>query len=232
MTDRPILFSAPMVKALIDGSKTQTRRIIKRAPDSAAFSFEGFYKTPDGMQHAKWKKQDGKGPGQHLHTCGIPIELGDRLWVREMWSGVHKYRDTPPKDRTTVMTPDGPILHDLAWYWADGNPDWGDWERPRPSIHMPRYASRMTLTVTEVRVERLQACSRNDAIAEGIEVYDGIDPECCGFKNYLNPTSNYWMKERDSYRTLWDSINGSGAWDLNPWVAAYSFDVKMGNIDQ
>ena len=96
------------------------------------------------------------------------------------------------------------------WYWADGNPTEGDWTRPRPSIHMPRWASRILLEITAVRVERLQDISETDAEAEGIqEIVDaGVDHD---------------GTPRDAYRALWEQINGAGSWSANPWVWVVEF---------
>ena len=97
------------------------------------------------------------------------------------------------------------------WYWADGNPTEGDWTRPRPSIHMPRWASRILLEIAAVRVERLQDISETDAEAEGIqEIVDaGVDHD---------------GTPRDAYRALWGQINGADSWSANPWVWVVEFN--------
>jgi hypothetical protein len=207
MADRPILFSAPMVRALLDGSKMQTRRF-----------FKGIEKNDNGLWHIR-------NAGGGLISVAeadvgreavdyLPIHVGDRLWVRETWSGHHMFSQTPPAQRVSFDTPDGSFHREDVWFWADGDPEFGDWERPRPGIHMPRWASRLTLSVTEARVERLQDISRGDAMEEG-----------CPFANMAagpNP--------RDWYFDLWNQINGPGAWEANPWVAAYTFTVIHKNI--
>ena len=101
------------------------------------------------------------------------------------------------------------------WYWADGNPTEGDWTRPRPSIHMPRWASRILLEITAVRVERLQDISETDAEAEGIqEIVDaGVDHD---------------GTPRDAYRALWEQINGAGSWSANPLVWVVEFQRAKG----
>lgn len=183
MKERPILFSAPMVRALLDGRKTQTRRIVK------------FPHPPEG-----W----------HVNNCpyGQP---GDRLWVRESgWERPY---------RTTKMMREGADTWPRFAYAAD---DWSDNDRadfkafgfkPRPSIHMPRWASRILLEITGIRVERLQDISEEDARAEGCEVPAIIYPD--------EPHSAYSYVEQ--YRLLWESINGPGSWDANPWVWCISF---------
>ncbi|QRY69221.1 hypothetical protein JVX98_13450 [Ensifer sp. PDNC004] len=188
MNDRPILFSAPMVQALLAGRKTQTRRKV----------------TP----HIE---VDHIG---HLHSSiKLRISVGDRLYVREHW------RTTYGLDWTVedLGRPLRPVEFDPKTtpieYLADGENELGG--KDRRAMHMPRWASRLTLTVTDVRVERLQSISEADALAEGLAgvELDGMDP-------------------RGWYRNLWESINGPGSWEANPWVAAYTFRVIKQNIDQ
>jgi hypothetical protein len=225
MADRPILFSGPMVRALLAGTKTQTRRVIEPGPMAPPYNLRPM---PGGMVPIS---SEDMGV---LHYRKPRYRVGDRLYVREAWSGVHAFRNTPPAQRESVMAPDGPLLREDVWFWADGNPDGGDYEKPRPGMHMPRWASRLTLTVTDVRVERLQDISEEDAIAEGIDVYDGLDANCHGYRNYLDPdpVPKFWPVPVKSYQSLWTLINGPGSWEANPWVAAYTFTVEHGNIDQ
>ena len=203
MADRPIIFSAPMVRALLDGRKTQTRRVLKPLPRRTIF-FDPKTAVLDQFQEP-------------------PYAPGDRLWVREAFS--YELLDV---DRNGFMPP---------WYWADGNPESGDFTRPKPSIHMPRWASRLTLLVTDVRVQRLQEISDDDARAEGIE------PLKSG-RGYYDPTvshdqsrsivrfGQYYSLATHAFSALWDSIHGPDAWDANPWVAAISFTVHRCNIDK
>lgn len=207
MKERPILFSAPMVRALLDGSKTQTRRVVKSQPTNG-WEFEnppvfGRITSP----HPKRGRfgafiQRGLGtdfPETDLIPCPYG-QSGDRLWVRETWC--HKWDD----------------MHgylDEYWYRAS-TPDVdhadGDGKSPwKPSIHMPRAASRITLEITGVRVERLQAISEADAIAEGAQW------AACG-----SPQEG---SHKAGYAQLWESINGPGSWDKNPWVWVVEFKV-------
>lgn len=203
MKERPILFSAPMVRALLDGSKTQTRRACKPQPpkmfcsgDVAAITNGtrwAFSRMPDRIAHPP-----GLEPGI-LCPYGQP---GDRLWVRE------NFMDLQGTGVEHRPDPNGP-LHRYA-YRADTPPgSHGDEARKeyrlkwKPSIHMPRNACRITLEVTGVRVERLRDISETDALAEG------IDQDTCA------PVA--------VYRDLWESINGYASWDLNPWVWAVEF---------
>lgn len=108
------------------------------------------------------------------------------------------------------------------WYWADGNPTEGDWTRPRPSIHMPRWTSRITLEITDVRVERLQDISETDVKAEGCSplVWDGS----AGPADLIDwPLKSKDRPYANDYALLWESINGPGSWGINPWVWAISF---------
>ncbi len=208
MADKPILFSGPMVRALLAGTKTQTRRVIK--PRGHASLFDG-----------SWADSYVLDPGnKDWRDSEVRIAVGDRLYVRETWA---------PLDRLTHNDPGTQALADRGFYQADGGTVAGEISRWTPAIHQPRWASRLTLTVTEVRVERLKDCSSRDAIAEGIQ---GNEFE--GWLDYSpgEKQCDFLVDPRQSYRTLWDSINGEGAWDANPWVAAYTFTVERRNIDQ
>ena len=216
MADRPIIFSAPMIRALLDGRKTQTRRIIKPSPE---FCGGGRSRDPQN-----WNDPDAWGWENYDEGCwdllsegytGRPFYApGDRLWCKE---GCVVGFDIDDNDR--------PIGDRKVWYratdtglrWYDpdsesmlDNPPW------KPSIHMPRWASRLTLLVTDVRVQRLQEISRGDAMEEG-----------CPFANMADGPN-----PRDWYRGIWNSLHGPGAWDANPWVAALTFTVHRQNIDQ
>ena len=200
MTDRPILFSAPMVCALLAGRKTQTRRI-------ASFI------VPAGEQcHVRNAHGGWFGPASRVPEVApdyAPYAVGDRLWVKETWRS-HKSWDGEK--------PSGIIPASRIWYEADGRDNCDQHGKVRVSIFMPRWASRITLTVTDVRVEWLQDCSEADALAEGIDRIQFSD-------------AGEWGWPQRKYAALWDSINGAGAWEANPWVVAVSFDVRKGNID-
>ncbi len=199
MTERPILFSAPMVRAILDGSKTQTRRVFQPQPKVLK---NGTWYTPYLSEPAKWCYLHG---GHQIWWAKCPYAAReDHLWVREAWSGPHSQRDLKPREMA------GPF-----WYWADGNPDGGDWTKPKPSIHMPRHASRITLEVTEVRVERLQSISEADAQAEGA-IRMVMDDE---MKFYDSETGTF----KCGFAGIWAHINGADSWEANPWVWAISF---------
>ena len=206
MADRPIIFSAPMVRALLDGRKTQTRRVLGNSGPgrgrsnifSAQIGWSDSYVLDPG--NANWRERD------------TPYAPGDRLWVRECWRTASAYDDLSPSQ----MGGEEPIRYEADQAWQT----WG-WGRPhstgrhRAARHMPRWASRLTLIVTEVRVQRLQEISRGDAMEEG-----------CPFANMADGPN-----PRDWYRDIWNSIHGPDAWDANPWVAAISFTVHRCNID-
>lgn len=217
MADHPILFNAPMIRALlreIDApgtGKTQTRRIIK--PDTRAIR--------EGDIIVRW----GPDIGGKFERFRPRFRLGDRLWVRETWRAPFQYDTRKPSDVPSTSV----IAYEAG---EDGIHLSG---KLRPCLHMPRWASRLTLYVTEVRVERLQDISEADAIAEGIERdrAAGI-PGAWGWHDYLRGdeiAKRHFADPRESYRTLWGSINGPGTWDEKPWVAAYTFVPRIGNID-
>lgn len=194
MKARPILFSGPMVRAILEGRKTQTRRVVKRQGDME-FDPADPYFGPYWLAYAT----DADGEDAKVRCpYGVP---GNRLWVRETyaWSGDSSI---PEADR---------IASGEVWYRADG--ERGGGIRWRPSIFMPRWASRILLEITGVRVERLLEISEADAQAEGIDL-----------KGFRSQTEGIAGREhRIHYRDLWESINGAGSWDANPWVWVVSF---------
>lgn len=193
MKERPILMSAPMVRAILAGTKTQTRRVVKPQPRILAGEL------------LCWK--DDALTDDQMAACSPYGQPGDRLWVRETFSGPWCME---AQDGIAAAPPSKWGESSEIWYWADGEPTYGDWTRPRPSIHMPRWASRITLEVTGVRVERLQDISTSDAEAEG---WPGPDAE-----NSISSTYPIaW------YSKLWEEINGPGSWTANPWVWVVEF---------
>jgi hypothetical protein len=203
MKERPIIFSAPMVRAIMSGAKTQTRRAVKVRCHSICENDDG--------KLWPWS-EDAELAEDFWHQCPFG-EPGDRLWVRETWGALPHML--------------GGFQRESLRYRADGEyQNERDTWRWRPSIHMPRWASRITLEITDVRVERLQDISEADAIAEGI---DGAFVEGGRYwRNYslsdaeamCAPMLNF---PTESYRTLWESINGPGSWDANPWVWVIEF---------
>ncbi|WP_454862503.1 hypothetical protein [Paraburkholderia fungorum] len=248
MKERPILFSGPMVRALLDGSKTQTRRILKVQPDMSTLKPEfrdpnlwGFRKRFmmyaddwSGHEHAMYRKTERGDPDLPVYQHRSPFgEPGDRLWVRETWHA--HWGPTTPRARivteAAVRQSDGAIAHASAseplsvHYAADSEGTAPFGRKWKPSIHMPRWASRITLEVTGVRVERLQDISEADAAAEGVE---SLRNEGEYWKDYVRSTTRCdeltCLTGRESFRTLWDSLAAPGAdWDANPWVWVVDF---------
>lgn len=227
MADKPILFSGPMVRALLAGAKTQTRRILTAWTDEPpAYAGAGFVIALDENE------REYRWPRTHA--------VGDRLYVRESWNWTHVKDLAPGETMGRTVEECCEANGGFACPVGDGivyaatnvheHPEFGK-ARWKPSIHMPRYASRLTLTVTDVRVERLQDCSEVDALAEGVERFIRPSDGLSLYRDYGHEKFPH-IDATGSYRSLWDSINGPGSWDANPWVAAYNFTVERGNIDQ
>ena len=217
MTDRPILFSAPMVRALLDGRKTQTRRLAKFIePDGDGWHIRN---SGGGMLGADDDAVRVSGPDY------APFAVGDRLWVKETWHAEASYDDTKPSE---IPSDACNVFYAVDQSWSDLDP-MNRAGKTRVSIFMPRWASRLTLTVTDVRVERLQDCSEADAIAEG--AYRGKASGRIADNHAAMCLGDWFASARGWYEDLWDRINGAGAWDANPWVVAVRLDVRKGNID-
>jgi hypothetical protein len=186
--ERPILFNGAMVRAILSGAKTQTRRVVKPQPF--------WVNLGDGQLAAP------------LPKCPFGV-VGDRLWVRETWAPFHigqKHDIACPVDDLDDADGSRYAADGRVWFCSDKGADRpaddGKWtyaaHRWRPSIHMPRWASRLTLTITDVRAQRLQDISEADAVAEGL---DG----------------------RDLFACTWVNLYGPKSWLTNPWVWAITF---------
>ena len=197
MKEKPILFSGPMIRAILANTKTQTRRIFK--PDRMTWDANGRY-TTYAMRGGELSTT-GSGPfkpSSWLHYCpyGQP---GDRLWVRESFARV----PTACGSEDIVFAAD----------YQDGS-DRAAGVRYTPSIHMPRAVSRITLEITSVRVERLQDIDLADALAEGISDTGAL---------ILDSAGNEQGGPIAEYAVLWEQINGPGSWAANPWVWVIEF---------
>lgn len=215
-----------MVHALLAGTKTQTRRLVKPQPPAETGEvFTGWYhptvidrhgtEQPGQETYGAWTADGGWG-----RRCpyGQP---GDRLWVRENWRTESQYDHLAPRD----VPKEAAFMSEVDF----PNPTLVGVGKLRPSIHMPRWFSTITLEITSVRVERLQTIWANDAdcIAEGIEE---MPPHPCGtrmWRNYLPGHQQGWSSNLatpgNSFATLWRSINGDTSWDANPWVWVVEF---------
>jgi hypothetical protein len=235
MADLPILFSPAMVRALIAGRKTQTRRILPNSDKVVDFR-----RTETGAWEFTFH---GKPTGPVVRPPRIAV--GDRLYVREHWRVSQRWNATAPRDlvprtMTVFFNAGGSIANqDAPGDWKPSDwPEAGLWPawagKHRQAMHMPRWASRITLIVEGVKIERLQDISEEDAIAEGIDFCPIEEDGLGGWKCYAAEPKGQdeWSSPYHSYRTLWDSINGAGAWRANPWVVAYTFRLVMGNIDR
>lgn len=221
MKQHPILFSAPMVRAILDGTKTQTRRIVTPQPSAWVKGANGRYgipmkptlKTPSA-NNSVWEEEDGSRYENIKCPYGDP---DDRLWVKETFAEV------------------GSIGKPIDWFEYQYRADFteGRWQgdgsmcfdKWKPSIFMPREASRITLEVLDVRVEQLQDIRISDAIAEGIQSFRPVPGDGAPETVYRDHThTNRWVKSPiESYKTLWQSINGPESWTENPWVWVITF---------
>ena len=202
MKDHPIIFSAPMVRALLEGRKTQTRRLAWK-PLVIAIATEG-HPTEEVRDASLWQR----------------VQPGDRLYVREAWKPHSLYDHMAPRDMPQAK----------VFYLADDaySPSGS---RGRPGIHMPRWASRLTLTVTAAKVERLQAITEDDARAEGIYWSRRWEGWTSGAG--ADETVDFHTSRPDrAFASLWERLHGDGAWAANPEVVALSFTVARENIDQ
>ncbi|MBV8273564.1 MAG: hypothetical protein JO067_14955 [Cupriavidus sp.] len=205
--ERPILFSGAMVRAILDGRKTQTRRVFK-LPSWADWYVSG------AMQGEKTGDIVPKDPRQRgwysIEELPCPYgQLFDRLWVRETWAQPAALDPGP-----TVYRADYPACVPAGFE----NIPPAEAIRWKPSIHMPRGLSRILLEITGGRVERLQDITDTDSIFEGIGGYGDKD----AWTDYTVAGATV-ETPRESFRTLWQSINGAGAWEANPWVWVLEF---------
>ncbi|WP_340109474.1 hypothetical protein [Pikeienuella sp. HZG-20] len=213
MTDKGIIFGAPMIQALLAGRKTQTRRVLKIRGHRIFTEF-----GRSGTDGYDWHFRDKALRWHDYRDADIRKRLthapGDRLWVREGHAivgasdpGWVLYREAGYEAECARHGFDAPYPAEKSIRW-------------RSPIHMPRWASRLTLTVTDVRVQRVQDISEEDALAEGVE-------------RLRYPERGDWGWPQERFRDLWDGLNAKRGfgWDVNPWVAALTFTVERRNID-
>jgi len=222
MTDHSMTFNAPMIRALLNGTKTQDRRPLKVQP---------VLHNKDHMTITLSKEAHGGRPEYMLDLLaryGKGPKVGDRIWCRETWADLTKTHGVPWEkfNAKTGLYERG--VKPFAWHRADGDyPEayTGDVcpQRWLPCIHMPRWASRLTLIVTDVRVQRLQDISEEDAKAEGVR-WTG--------SSYYVIAGETFTSAREAFETFWNSIYGPDAWERNDWVTAQTFTVHKCNIDR
>lgn len=225
-----MIFNAEMVRAILDGRKTQTRRIMKVQPDTPEFGvrriIESSISKEIGMYF--WSQEDARGIKARSKQFSFPYgDVGDHIWVRETWAeagagapDLKLYRANYP-DHVPAHYENVPPADEIRW---------------TPSIHMPRWASRLTLEITGVRVERLDKISEEDAVAEGMQ---GVICRCCkGDPDYsttqYDPETLAAVDEiscqscssnRSKFFSLWDSIYGEGNHCMGDWVWVIEFKV-------
>lgn len=230
MKERPILFNSPMVRAILEGRKGQTRRVVKPQPACDGIISDGPIHGPEMYEPVAYDRHGEMIPGAEIFGIyddsgewGVKCpygRLGDRLWVRETWSAHFMYNDVKPSE---IYHEDG----DSLWCHAtsDESPvrgschgdQRGKW---RPSIFMPRWASRILLEITGIRVERLNDISRADAENEGLSMWPHKGDYAWGYDGgheagHGSPTG--------AFMALWGSINGADSWKANPWVWVVKF---------
>lgn len=275
---RSIPFSGPMVRALLDGRKTQTRRAVK---DQDALTCCGDSGDEVWVHWDQLYDEGGERPvlaPQWLASCAdypeegaVPLgkgygRPGDLLYVKEAWRTRSKLDPHTPKEIERRCLEAGfgvgpapacPIRYEadgLSRPWGERDlDDFGDWGRYRHTRFMPRWASRLTLRITDVRVERLQDINDEDALAEGIQYTDfgARTPSGAASLDGGRTYHPFKPKQQNGYHTgnathpdqchatargafagLWSSINGPGSWEANPWVWALTFDVIHANVDE
>ena len=242
MTDRPIIFSGPMVRALLDGRKTQTRRLVSPRPSLARPDRFQMVGKESRTGRAMWEAWAGNEPCNAFPAgkgCCTPLfytaAVGDRLYVREHWSVPAAYDDLAPSDLGGEET---------VIYAADHRRGAGGGGRHRQGMHMPRWASRLTLAVEAVRLERLQTITWDDARAEGLtglskdgklvkygipdrDGLPGADDDGWHWQDWsVDPTA--------AYARLWSTLHAveGERWQDDPAVVVLTFRVEHGNIDQ
>jgi hypothetical protein len=257
MKEKPILYSPPMVRSTIRGIKTNTRRVMKDVYENGDWSIQKA-KEPRFHGHTHDWYLNG-APNPHAGIKCPYGQVGDQLWVRESFyrSGISIRRS--PESEEFDFCARSKNLKDLS-YAADGKPDirglnsWGispgsagdrqfipdsgsHYWRKMPSIHMPRWASRIQMEITDIRIEKLQDISDDDALAEGIvEVHGIVDVNCnggshnevMGYRYFYDGCGIPFEDPVEAFKHLWESINGTGSWDLNPLVWVIEFKVIKG----
>lgn len=212
MRERAIIFSGSSVRSILADLKWATRRIVKPAPvavDAPPPAIAG--------GHWEWKGKSLAGQrAEFLAQCpyGQP---GDRLWVREAWAADAQLDSIPPRD----LSQGEPILYQADGALRQTGCSMVAKGKQRPAIFMPRWASRIVLEITALRVERLQAISTEQALAEGVRRCERHSE--AGSWCYVDDVNTCSSNPIHSFELIWKSTNGAGSWDANPWVWVIEF---------
>lgn len=227
MKERPIIFSGPMVRAILEGRKTMTRRVLKRAHDTIGKDTAWAVCPASDSGWIAWFGLLGRNIEEFTkksYAHGFPCPygaVGDLLWVREKWQAIHVDSDEGDYHASYDIPPAATEYWKIIYAASDPQADYHKDDRGfswRPSIHMPRWASRLTLEITGVKVERLQDIGEQDAISEGTR-----EPSIRSMSNALAQAA--WS-ERQVFQRLWNHINinrESFSWSDNPWVWVVEF---------
>ncbi|HBT6082859.1 TPA: hypothetical protein MCD18_004144 [Klebsiella quasipneumoniae] len=210
MTERGMIFNAEMVRAILDGRKTQTRRIM--APQPADDIERGIFPDPEAIGWKSSLRHKHGSTTAHFCPYGKP---GDRIWVRETFCPVDDTQYGGEKWVDYRATPKFEASHPAGWDSAPNDAEALKW---RPSIHMPRWASRILLEITGVRVERLNSIHDVDAMREGIQNLTACSHSDFGIPGVVNA-----QHPVRAFQLLWESIYGTDSWSTNPWVWVIEF---------
>lgn len=230
--EKGLIFNSEMVRAILDGRKTQTRRIMKVQPENSELGLRRVVESKNGIDDGKyfWSQSDATGLKSRSKPFACPFgTVGDRIWVREAFRVHSRATDVATlvykaseRNSWTEQTHRVPV----AVCNKPATP-----EKWTPSLHMPRWASRILLEITDVRVERLNAISPEDAESEGLERTNftgfGDEPGLPSYPEpdvYFDPLKKQWKEyPPEAFAGLWESIYGEGSWQANPWVWVIEF---------
>lgn len=230
--EKGLIFNSEMVRAILDGRKTQTRRIMKVQPENSELGLSRVVESKNGIDDGKyfWSQSDATGLKSRSKPFACPFgTVGDRIWVREAFRVHSRATDVATlvykaseRNSWTEQTHRVPV----AVCNKPATP-----EKWTPSLHMPRWASRILLEITDVRVERLNAISPEDAESEGLERTNftgfGDEPGLPSYPEpdvYFDPLKKQWKEyPPEAFAGLWESIYGEGSWQANPWVWVIKF---------
>lgn len=234
MTERGMIFNGEMVRAILDGRKTQTRREVKLNLDISCLATTYDWATSLAANHYQGLTEEQiQQKAESLRGVIHPVILDngqmvsiicphgkplDRIWVRETFCPVDDTQYGGEKWVDYRATPKFEASHPAGWDCAPNDAEALKW---RPSIHMPRWASRILLEITDVRVERLNAISEKDATAEGVQPAGSLLPDYPG--TFLTPKGDF-ATAKVAFQRLWESIYGEEGWKANPWVWVISFE--------